>query len=272
MLPNGSCNSTGSGRVNTSAFLALGRLCPEGYVPDKRCFFPVLASRPNIDFIVGRPQDAPALAARGCIDGFVAFEDVVVEAEEAGLRGIEKLLELPFGFVEVVVAVRRDAVFSNIADLFAYADFHSVTCVSDRAFLARRLLRNLRAYRRYFGSTPPVIEDNGAITAAGNPSVRIIRSAGSCEPHVTIASFDFAVVVRSSGGTIRECDLKVIATIGTYRPAFFCRPGVMEDPVLAVQMNEFIKGLEAAKDRFNRFCDCMRHNYHKGCFRQNSSE
>jgi len=251
MLLKGSSNSTGDGRANTSAFLSLGGVCPQGYSPGQRNYFPVLPSRPDIEFIVGRPQDAPFLASRGCVHGFIAFGDVVCEAKEAGVRGIEHLLELPFGTVDVVMVVPRASAFTTVGGLLASTPA-PVRCVSELPFLARKAFQEERGYRKRFGSVPPAVDLGGVARVGGNPSVRVIQSAGSCEPQVTagFGFYDCAVVVRSSGGTIRECGLKIIKTVGTYHPGFFCQIGLQEHPLLGPKVSWFLEGLETARRRW----------------------
>ena len=77
MLPNGSSNSTKKGRANTSAFLAAGGICPAGYIPDERNYFPAPLPKQSIRFLVGRPQNMPELVSRGCADASIAFADIV---------------------------------------------------------------------------------------------------------------------------------------------------------------------------------------------------
>jgi len=249
MLPNGSSNTKGDGRADTSALLALGRACPVGYGPGEREYFPRLPGAPHIQFLVGRPQDAPALAARGCIDVFLAFGDMVDEAREAGLSGVELLLELPHGLVEVAMVARQEARFSTMAGLLSTAAT-PIRCVSETPFLARKALYQEDAYKARFWPLPPAIELHGMAIAPGCESVRVAWSAGSCEPHVSAGFSDCAVVVKATGGTIRQCGLKIIKTLGAYRPGLYCRAGVREDPSLAAQLGWFVQRLEVAIGRW----------------------
>lgn len=249
MFPKGSSNSTDEGRANTSAFLSLGGVCPPCYSPGTRNYFPVLPSRLDIDFLVGRPQDMPALASRGYIDGFIAFEDLVCEAKEAGIKNIERAIELPFGTVDVVMVAPQQSTFASIGGLLACAPA-PIRCVSELPFLARMAFREERSYQERFGSVPPLIEIKGSIILSGNPSVQIVESAGSCEAHVTVGIHNCASVVRSSGRTIERCELKVIKRVGTYHPGFFCRNGLREDRVLGPELNWFVERLELASRRW----------------------
>jgi len=250
MLPNGSSNTRGDGRADTSAFLELGRVRPVGYGPGEREYFPRLPGAPHIQFLVGRPQDAPALAARGFLDAFLNFGDVVEEAREAGLSGVELVLELPYGLVEVAMVARQEASFSTIGGLLS-STAAPIRCVSETPFLARKALHQEEAYRARFGHLPPVIELHGTAIAQGCESVRVAWSARSCEPHVSAGFCDCAAVVKATGSTIRLCGLKVIKTLGTYRPGLYCRAGVREDPSLAAQLDWFVQRLEVATGRWD---------------------
>jgi len=60
------------------------------------------------------------------------------------------------------------------------------------------------------------------------------------------------MVTRSSGDTIRDCGLKVIGIVGTYYPAFYCRAGLRNNPVLAAELDWFVQRLEVAKRRWDQ--------------------
>lgn len=252
MIPNGSSNSNDPGRTNLARFLRLGGACPASYGPGERDFFPVLPDAPNIRFLAGRPQNAPFLAARGDIDAFIAFEDVHHEAEEAGISSVQKLLDLPFSTVSVVVVAREQALCCTLADLLERSPC-PIECAADLPFLARRAFREEAVYQRRFGSTPPAIEMHGTRIASGCEEVRITVSAGSTEPLVASGFYDSGVVVLATGRTIGACGLKVISTIGTYAPALFCRADVRGDPHLMPALEGYVRRLERAKGTWQNF-------------------
>jgi ATP phosphoribosyltransferase len=246
LLPNGSSNSTDRGRTNLAGFLRLGGACPANYASWERDYFLVLPDTPDIRFLVGRPQNAPFLAARGDIDAFVAFQDIHREAEEAGITTIRKLLDLPFATISVVVVAREQTPCCTLADFLERSPC-PVECAADLPFLARSAFREEAVYQRRFGSTPPAIEMHGTRIASGCEEVRITVSAGSTEPLVASGFYDCGVVVLSTGRTIGACNLKVISTIGTYAPALFCRAGVQDDPRLLPVLQDYVRRLEQAK-------------------------
>ena len=246
MLPNGSSNSNDRGRTNLAGFLRLGGACPASYAPRERDYFPVLPDAPDIHFLIGRPQNAPFLTARGDVDAFIAFEDVCHEAEEAGVKTIQKLLGLPFATVSVVVVAREQAPCYTLADLLELAPC-PIECTADLPFLARRAFRQEAAYQARFGSTMPTIQVYGTKIAGDCENVRITASAGSTEPLVASGFYDCGVVVLSTGRTIGACNLKVISTIGTYMPALFCHAGVQDDPHLLPLLEGYVRRLERAK-------------------------
>ena len=251
MLPNGSSNSTKKGRANTSGFLTAGGICPDGYAPDQRNYFPAPLPERSIRFLVGRPLDMPLLASRGCIHVFIAFGDVVCEATTAGLCGIERLTELPYGEIDQVIVVRRESPFSTMADFLSCAPV-PIGCVSELPFLARSAFHQNKVYQKRFGVSPPVIERYGRKVADGSELVSITESAGSCEPLIAEGFYDCAMVARSSGDTIRDCGLKVVGIVGTYYPGFFCRAGLRNNPVLAAELDWFVQRLEVAKRRWEQ--------------------
>lgn len=255
MVNGGSGNSRGKGRANTTAFLQLGNACPLGYVPDKRMLFAYLPGVSDMRFIVGRPQNAPLLAARGYIDAFISFSDVVLEAEEAGLQGVEKLLDLPFVAVDVVLAAGENAPFSSLGDLVAQAPC-PIECLADLPFLARRAFREEKAYRARFGVVPPAIEMHGATIADGCRRLRITASAGSSEQVVALGAFSCCAVVRSTGETIEACRLKILKSLGRFCPGFFCRRSIRDDPRLLRILEDYRDRLELAKSRWQNLRAC----------------
>jgi len=246
LLPSGSSNSDDRGRTNLARFLRLGGACPASYGPGEREYFPVLPDAPDIRFLVGRPQNAPFLAARGDIDAFITFGDVHHEAEEAGIMNVQKLLDLPFATVSVVVVAREQTHYCTLADLLERAPC-PIECAADLPFLAGRAFREEAGYQRRFGSTPPAIEMHGTRIASGCEVVRITVSAGGTEPLVASGFYDCGVVVLSTGRTIGACNLKVISTIGTYTPALFCRADVQGNPHLLPVLEGYVRRLERAK-------------------------
>lgn len=253
-LPNGSSNSTNQGRADTAAFLALGHVCPTGYAPGLRDHLPKLPGVEGLRFIVGRPQKMPQLASEGKIDAFIAFGDVLCEAEEAGVRGIELAIELPYAAIDVVVVTSRATRHSDLRDLLLYAPT-PIDCISEMPYLARKALFDNEGYRQRFGASPPAIELHGTTIADGCQSVLISMSPGTSEPLVSEGFYECAVVVRSTGRTIDECKLRVIETVGTYRPGFYYRRGVREDPVLAPKLDWFVQRLQTAT---GRWCELQR--------------
>jgi len=239
LLPGGSSNSNDWGRTNFAKFLRLGGACPASYGPDDREYFPVLPDAPHIRFLVGRPQNAPFLAARGDVDAFLAFEDIHREAEEASITTIQKVLDLPFATVSVVVAAGGQTSCRSLADLLERTPC-PIQCAADLPFLARRAFREEAAYQTRFGTKPPMIEMHGTTIAGGCEDIRITASAGSTEPLVASGFYDCGVVVLSTGRTIGACGLKVIKTVGTYAPALFCRADVLRDPRLQPVLEGYV--------------------------------
>jgi len=246
MLPNGSSSSNDPGRTNLARFLRLGGACPASYGPGERDYFPVLPGVTDICFLVGRPQNAPFLAARGNIDAFISFADVVSEAAEAGITSVQKLLDLPFATISVVVVAREQTPCCTLADFLERSPC-PIECAADLPFLARRAFREEAAYQARFGATPPMIKMHGTTIASGHKDVRITVSAGGTEPLVASGFYDCGVVVLSTGRTIGACGLKVISTVGTYAPALFCRADVFGDPHLMPVLEGYVRRLELAK-------------------------
>jgi len=261
MLPNGSSNSNSEGRSNLAGFLGLGRACPIGYGPGQREFGPVLPDTPDILFIVGRPQNAPSLAERGEIDAFICFADLAWEAEAAGVHGIDHVLDLPFGSIDIVVAAAKDAPASTLCDLVARAPI-PIRCISELPFFARRTFSRERSYRARFGSTPPTILQHNRPTTAGTTPVIIDASAGSSEPLVQRGHYECCMVVRSSGATIRACQLKVIEVVASACPALFCRSDVRNEPFLLQQLDAYVERLALAKQRWLELQACRQLEFH----------
>ena len=245
LLPNGSSLSHAPGRTNLAGFLRLGGACPVGYSPGEREYFPVLPDAPDIRFQVGRPQNAPFLAARSNVDAFLAFGDIHREAEEAGITTIQKVLDLPFATVSVVVVAGGQTSCCSLADLIERTPC-PIECAADLPFLARRAFREEGVYQARFGTKPPMIEMHGTTIAGGCKDVRITVSAGSTEPLVASGFYDCGVVVLSTGRTIGACGLKVISTVGAYTPALFCRADVLSDPRLRPVLDSYVRRLERA--------------------------
>ena len=210
---------------------------------------------PNIYFRVGRPQNAPLLADRGNIDAFVAFEDVVFEAAEAGIKTVRKILDLPFVTVRVVVVARGRSPYDTLGD-FLERSSCPIECAADLPFLARRAFREEVAYRTRFGTKPPMIEMHGTTIAGGCEDVRITVSAGSTEPLVASGYCDCGVVVHSTGRTLTACGLKVISAIGTYSPALFCRVGIEGQPRLLALLNAYVQRLQRANNVWQNLQAC----------------
>lgn len=250
-LPKGSSNSTDSGRTNMAAFLALGDVCPVGYEPGSREYFPEVPDIPGIQFVVLRPQDMPGLAASARIDGFLAFADVVAEAEEAGVRGFEKVLELPFAKVDVVMVVKQEATCSTLDGLLSSAR-GLIRCVADLPFLAKKSFLAEKVYRQRFSDRPPLVEQHRRKIVDGCDRVRITQSVGSSEPQVRAGFYHCGVAVKSTGRTIEECRLKVIKVVGTFHPAFFCRAGLRDDGTL----HWFIERLKLAQRKCAQMQSC----------------
>ena len=251
MLPNGSSNSRKKGRANTSAFLAGGGICPEDYKADERNYFPAPLPERPIRFLVGRPLNMPTLASGGFIHAFIAFGDVACEATAAGLCGIERLMELPYGEIDQVIVVRRESPFSTMADFLSCATV-PIRCVTELPFLARSAFHQHKVYGKRFGVLPPMVERHGRNIADGSELVSITESAGSCEPLIAEGFYDCAMVARSSGDTIRDCGLKVVGIVGTYYPGFFCRAGLRNNAALAAELDWFVQRLEVAKRRWDQ--------------------
>ena len=255
MLPNGSSNSIENGRADTAGFLERGLVCPVGYEPGKRSHNLWLPGRPDFRFISGRPQNMPMLAAQGQIDLFVSFADVVDEARAAGVDEIEHLLDLPFAVVDLVVVVKDDAPFADISNLIVGKPA-PITCLSEMPFMTGKTLAAEESYVDRFGMEFPVIQYEGVRLAGGCDGVEVVVSAGSSEVEVKEGFYDCAVVIRSTGDTITECKLRVIKTVGTYRPALFCRAGLRENTAVAEQLGWFIGRLEVAKRKWNERSEC----------------
>jgi len=250
LIPNGNTNSSRNSSMGLSDYMALGNVCPVGYEAGSREYFPRLRDRADILWLVGRPQHAPTLAAEGIVDAFISFGDVVAEAEAAGVRGIEQLLELRFAEVSVVVVARGDAPLAGVPDLLSSPA--PITCLSELPFLTREAFGKEPAYTARFGRRAPCIEKHGRKIVAGHKRVRIIESPGSSEALVSTGSYDCGVVVRSTGKTIQDCRLCVVKVIGRFRPGLFCRAGLRDDPAVAPQLEWLIGRLQAAQKKWER--------------------
>jgi len=214
-----------------------------------------LPDAPDIRFQVGRPQNAPFLAARGNVDAFLAFGDIHREAEEAGITTIQKVLDLPFATVTVVVVAGGQTSCCSLADFLERTPC-PIECAADLPFLARRAFREEPAYQTRFGATPPMVEMHGATIAGGCEDVRITVSAGSTEPLVATGFYDCGVVVLSTGRTIGACGLKVISTVGTYTPALFCRADVLSDLRLRPVLDSYVRRLQRANNIWQNLQAC----------------
>lgn len=230
-LPVGSSNSTQDGRINMAAFLRLGGICPVGYEPNSRNYFPHLPDAPNIEFVALRPQDMSVLTASARLDAFLAVEDVVAEAQEAGVRGIKKLLELPFAKVDLVMVVKHEAQYSTLEGLLSRVRA-PIRCVSELPFLTRSCFLEETVYKERFNDRPPLIERYPRNIVDRCYPITITESAGSSEPQVRASFYHCGVMLKSIGRTIEECRLKVIKVIGTFHPGFFCRAGLRDDVTL----------------------------------------
>jgi len=214
-----------------------------------------LPDAPDIRFQVGRPQNAPFLAARGNVDAFLAFGDIHREAEEAGITTIQKVLDLPFATVSVVVVAGGQTSCCSLADFLERTPC-PIECAADLPFLARRAFREEPAYQTRFGATPPMVEMHGTTIAGGCKDVRITVSAGSTEPLVASGYCDCGVVVHSTGRTLTACGLKVISAIGTYSPALFCRVGIEGQPRLLALLNAYVQRLQRANNVWQNLQAC----------------
>ncbi len=130
LLPVGSTNSTDKGRYNASAFMGASGLKVQGYEPGSPTILPTLLERPECIFIPTKPQAMPLLTSMGLADGFVCFDDVVVESVLAGMSGVQKVMPLLFGEARVVAAVRKSSPFKSLSELLlkknsleVYADY-----------------------------------------------------------------------------------------------------------------------------------------------------
>jgi ATP phosphoribosyltransferase len=251
MLPNGSSNSTALGRTDLGSFLSLAGMCPDGYFPDSPTHFPVLRGSEDIEFIVGRPQDAPHYCAFGKIDAFVAHEDVVAEALASGISGVERVVSLPFAAVDVVFVVPKESPVANW-DEFVASVGTPIKCLAEYPWLARRALMDSHAYEARFGTTEPVVIQPGTWAFEDTGLVQITRSLGSSEVMVRRGAYHCGVVCRSTGRTIRELGLKVIHRAGPFYPALFCRAGVRSNPDLSPRLEWFADGLRECLDRWDR--------------------
>lgn len=249
LLGSGSTKSRDKNRINLPGFLDRGGACPEGYAPGRQVYFPCLSDMPHIQFIVGRPQHAAFLAERGGIDAAIVNQDLLWEAQAAGVKGVEQVLELPFASVDLVVAAREEAEVASVGDLIRTAT-PPFECISELPFLARKFFADNNQYRDRFGTTPPAIIRHNRITREGSRLVRIVASDGTSEPLVRSGHFSCCFVVRSSGNTIRDCRLRVLDVAASACPVLFCRSGLRHELAAFSLLQQYIRRLHLAMRRW----------------------
>jgi protein gp37 len=245
-LPDNSTKHDPGGRRDTADFLELADVCPWGYSPRAKEYFPKLHRYPGLRFPMMRFQDMPALAARGGIEAFIAPGVFVVEAIERGVQGIEHVLELPYASVDLAMLTEREAPFSSISELVSSVN-PPIRCVSDLPFLARKVFLRHEDYIKRFGTLAPVIEAHGKIVTDGCEAVRISVPTSSPERLVGEGLYHCAFVTGKNGDVFKRCYVKEIRTMRSYSMAFFCRTGVRGDPVLAAYLDWYVGRLQVAK-------------------------
>lgn len=248
-LPKGSLNSKDDGRMNLSAFLVWGGVCPIGYDPGCGDCLLEHPDAQYLKFVVVRPQDMAASTASGYIACFICGEDLVAEAQEAGVHGIRKVMQLPFAKVELVMVNKEEAPYSSLDKLLLYSSA-PVRCISELPFLARKAFCDESCYMARFGVKAPCIEYQQLEIVDGNDKVRVIRSEGSSEAWLAQGCYDCAVVITATGRTIEKYRLKVIKHLGTFYPALFAPAQWPDEPALCAELEWFMDGLRVAKKKW----------------------
>jgi len=151
-----------------------------------------LPALPQAQVLFQRARDIPRSVAAGDIDLGITGYDAVTETLDENLNDIVVIHEaLGYGVCELVVAVPND-----------WRDADTMAGLAARA----RTRDGLRAATKYENTARRFLASHGLAA-----DVHITTSDGALEAAPTIGYADFIVDITSSGTTLRENNLKILA-------------------------------------------------------------
>jgi len=191
-LPVGSLNHPD--RWNTKALLDSADLYTLGYEPGSRKYSPIFTSYFKtgdvaLEAVAVRPQLAPMELCRTDKHGL----DIAITgsdwAREGTFRGYntQKLCDLGYGYVDVVIAIYKELGVDNISDLLRLKskerkkEDRVLWCYTEYTNLAIETLLNNKTYRELYGEEEPQVLIKGTILRGKNPYVKVVDSEGTTE-------------------------------------------------------------------------------------------
>lgn len=173
-----------------------------------------------------RPQEIPTLVAEGLYDVGITGKDWVGETNS----DVEPILDLEYGKIRLVIAFPDKYRYKNLDEMIAdYAVKKKTFRISSEYLItASKFLKQLKSYKKYFGTSDPLIVTPW-IRLGANKNVQIHLSFGATEAKPP-DDVDAILDVTETGTTLRQNKLKIVDEVLTSTAHLIVNKKSLKDP------------------------------------------
>jgi len=251
-LPIGSLNRVGRG--DTFKVLTAAGWTIDGYEPGKESPSDLqITNDPQIQAFLCRPQSAPRDLNKGMLDVAIIGEDWVEDySVNKNGRGIEKIGDLGYGAVRLIVGVDTKSNYKSLSDFFRrnIKREDPILIFTEYVNITRKWVMQNGVYREIFGDKVPLSEVRGR-EEGNNQLVQILNSDGLTENYIAKGG-QLIVDNTSSGKTLRENGVRELEKIMDSKVGLYKGPSCYGSKnVKATEIYDFLKGAVVAQNFFN---------------------
>ncbi len=169
----------------------------------------VFLDDPQISVKMLRPQEIPNLVSEGLYDVGITGQDWIEETK----ANVERILDLEYGKIKLVVAIPDKYKFKNLDAMIAdYAKKKKTFRISSEYLTtASKFIKQLKSYKKFYGSKDPQIITPW-VRLGTNKNVQIHLSFGATEAKPP-DDVDAIMDVTETGTTLKQNQLKIVDTV-----------------------------------------------------------
>ncbi|NWF96964.1 MAG: ATP phosphoribosyltransferase [Candidatus Thorarchaeota archaeon] len=247
-IPNGHLNDATLSILSSAGYRISG---------EKRTYRPAINDH-HIDLRMLRPQEIPIFVSEGIQDVGITGYDWMCEC---GVD-VELLVDLEYSPVRIVVAVPNEMNSVNslgdLIELFAQRG-KQLRVFTEYLTLAKRALLNDPVYKKYYGSSEPMVITPWWRTGS-NSQVGVYLSFGATEAKPPTAA-DAIVEVVDTGTSLEQNGLKPVATLLKSTAVLIANRQAMEDPVKREKIADImtlLRGVVEGRKKLHVFINVQR--------------
>ncbi len=252
-LPKGSLEKN-TYKLFQEAGLSLGTL--------GRSYRPKTAD-PELEIKILRPQEIPTMIAQGAHDIGISGEDWKDETK----ANIEKLLDLEYGLIKLVLAVPESWVDVNsLDDLLEKGNKENTTLRIFNEYLStcQKYLMDNKTYQKLYGNKAPKVITPWAQTGE-NEKVQLLLSFGATEAKPP-EDADAIIDVTETGTTLVANKLKIIDVLRESTAHLFANKEALKDSWKKEKKEDIrllLLGVVEARKKLHIFMNIRKENIEK---------